>query len=34
LDREPRPALAEDERADLLIVGGGFTGLWAAIHAK
>ena len=34
LDRDPLPALAEDERADLLIVGGGFTGLWAAIHAK
>jgi glycine/D-amino acid oxidase-like deaminating enzyme len=34
LDRKPRPFLAEDERADLLIVGGGFTGLWAAIQAK
>jgi glycine/D-amino acid oxidase-like deaminating enzyme len=34
LDREPRPALAGEERADLLIVGGGFTGLWTAIHAK
>ena len=28
------PALSGDERADLLIVGGGFTGLWTAIHAK
>jgi glycine/D-amino acid oxidase-like deaminating enzyme len=29
-----RPALEGDENADLLVVGGGFTGLWAAIHAK
>ncbi|WP_250517246.1 FAD-dependent oxidoreductase [Caballeronia sp. INDeC2] len=28
------PALATDTRADLLIVGGGFTGLWAAVQAK
>ncbi|SAL61399.1 FAD dependent oxidoreductase [Caballeronia choica] len=28
------PALASDTRADLLIVGGGFTGLWAAVQAK
>lgn len=34
IDREMRPALREDERADLLIVGGGFTGLWAAVQAK
>ncbi len=27
-------ALRGDRRADLLIVGGGFTGLWAAIQAK
>jgi glycine/D-amino acid oxidase-like deaminating enzyme len=29
-----RAALKGDESADLLIVGGGLTGLWAAIHAK
>ena len=28
------PALASDVAVDLLIVGGGFTGLWAAIQAK
>jgi glycine/D-amino acid oxidase-like deaminating enzyme len=28
------PALAHETRADLLIVGGGFTGLWAAVQAK
>ncbi|SAK84132.1 FAD dependent oxidoreductase [Caballeronia temeraria] len=28
------PALAGDTHADLLIVGGGFTGLWAAVQAK
>lgn len=28
------PALAEDIKTNLLIVGGGFTGLWAAIQAK
>ena len=31
---EPRPALTADIEADLCIVGGGFTGLWAALHAK
>jgi glycine/D-amino acid oxidase-like deaminating enzyme len=31
---EPAPALRQDTTADLLIVGGGFTGLWAALHAK
>jgi glycine/D-amino acid oxidase-like deaminating enzyme len=30
----PRPALAGREEADLIIVGGGFTGLWAALQAK
>lgn len=30
----PEPALRGDASADLCIVGGGFTGLWAAIHAK
>ena len=33
-DREPRPALHGVVDADLCIVGGGFTGLWAALHAK
>ncbi|POR48787.1 glycine/D-amino acid oxidase-like deaminating enzyme [Paraburkholderia eburnea] len=28
------PKLTQDTRADLLIVGGGFTGLWAAVQAK
>jgi glycine/D-amino acid oxidase-like deaminating enzyme len=31
---EARPALGGAESADLLIVGGGLTGLWAAIYAK
>ena len=32
---EPRPALTGPRhRTDLLVVGGGFTGLWAAIQAK
>ena len=30
----PEPALDGDISVDLLIVGGGFTGLWAAIQAK
>lgn len=30
----PTPPLVQDTRADLLVVGGGFTGLWAAIQAK
>lgn len=29
----PRPAVAQDTTADLVVVGGGFTGLWAAIQA-
>jgi glycine/D-amino acid oxidase-like deaminating enzyme len=32
--REPAPILEAATRADLCIVGGGFTGLWAALHAK
>lgn len=32
--REPDPALAGDVDADLCVVGGGFTGLWAALAAK
>jgi hypothetical protein len=31
---EPLPAVSSDEECELLIVGGGFTGLWAAIQAK
>src|SRR5688500_688029 len=32
---EPRPRLTgTTARTDLLVVGGGFTGLWAAIQAK
>lgn len=30
----PEPALVEETRADLLVVGGGYTGLWAALQAK
>ena len=32
--REPEPRLEGPAEADLCIVGGGFTGLWAALHAK
>ncbi len=28
----PEPALAGGTRADVVVVGGGFTGLWTAIH--
>ncbi|WP_421863759.1 NAD(P)/FAD-dependent oxidoreductase [Motiliproteus sp.] len=31
---DPEPALKDSISCDLLIVGAGFTGLWAAIHAK
>ena len=31
---QPRPQLAEHLRCDLLVVGGGFTGLWTALLAK
>ena len=31
---EPEPSLGKDEKCELLIVGGGFTGLWAAVQAK
>ena len=31
---DPEPALCGTIKADLAIVGGGFTGLWAAIQAK
>jgi glycine/D-amino acid oxidase-like deaminating enzyme len=30
----PEPELAKDISADLLIIGAGFTGLWAALLAK
>jgi glycine/D-amino acid oxidase-like deaminating enzyme len=33
-EREPQPALTGVVEADLCVVGGGFTGLWAALHAK
>jgi glycine/D-amino acid oxidase-like deaminating enzyme len=32
--REPHPPLETENEAELCIVGGGFTGLWAALHAK
>ncbi|WP_181274438.1 NAD(P)/FAD-dependent oxidoreductase [Brevibacterium oceani] len=31
---QPLPPLTRDIEADLLIVGGGFTGLWTALQAK
>ncbi|MFE7156299.1 NAD(P)/FAD-dependent oxidoreductase [Streptomyces sp. NPDC057636] len=31
---EARPALTADERCDLLVVGGGYSGLWTALLAK
>ncbi|MFI6319531.1 NAD(P)/FAD-dependent oxidoreductase [Nonomuraea sp. NPDC050556] len=31
---EPQPRLAGDTRADLVVVGGGFSGLWTALMAK
>lgn len=31
---ESHPALAGDSKADLVVVGGGLTGLWAAVLAK
>ena len=33
-EREPCPTLRGETEADLCIVGGGFTGLWAALHAQ
>jgi glycine/D-amino acid oxidase-like deaminating enzyme len=33
-EREPDPPLVGVVDADLCIVGGGYTGLWAALHAK
>jgi glycine/D-amino acid oxidase-like deaminating enzyme len=31
---EPRPPLSGDTTADLVVVGGGYTGLWAALRAR
>ena len=31
---EPLPPLTDDREADLLVVGGGFAGLWTALQAK
>ena len=31
---EPHPPLEGDSEADLVVVGGGLTGLWAAVRAK
>jgi glycine/D-amino acid oxidase-like deaminating enzyme len=33
-EREPHPPLERATDADLCIVGGGYTGLWAALYAK
>jgi glycine/D-amino acid oxidase-like deaminating enzyme len=33
-DVTPRPPLDQDRDADLLIVGGGYTGMWTAFHAR
>jgi glycine/D-amino acid oxidase-like deaminating enzyme len=32
--RDPHPPLQQDLDTDLCIIGGGYTGLWAALHAK
>lgn len=32
--RRPHPPLRDDRDADLVVVGGGYTGLWTALHAK
>ena len=34
IDRPRHPALTSNERSDLVIVGGGYTGLWTAVRAK
>jgi glycine/D-amino acid oxidase-like deaminating enzyme len=31
---EPAPALADETSADVVILGGGYTGLWTALHLK
>jgi glycine/D-amino acid oxidase-like deaminating enzyme len=33
-EREPHAPLEQAVDCDLLIIGGGYTGLWAALHAK
>ena len=33
LPRPSHPALTEPTHCDLLVVGGGYTGLWTALHA-
>ena len=33
-DASPAPSLSGETRADVCIVGGGFTGLWTAINLK
>jgi len=33
-DVEPLPGLDGERRADLVVVGGGYTGMWAAWHVK
>jgi Glycine/D-amino acid oxidases (deaminating) len=34
LERPERPSLVGGHRADLVVVGGGYTGLWTAVRAK
>ena len=34
LEPGPHPALVGEHRADLCVVGGGYTGLWTALRAK
>ncbi|MBU4464505.1 MAG: FAD-binding oxidoreductase [Actinobacteria bacterium] len=34
LDAPARPTLSGELRADLMVVGGGYTGLWTALRAK
>jgi glycine/D-amino acid oxidase-like deaminating enzyme len=31
---EPAPTLSEERRADVVVIGGGYTGMWAAWHIK
>ena len=33
-DYEPQPRLDGDHRCDVAVMGGGYTGLWTAIHLK
>ena len=34
LDGEPAPALSTETQADVVILGGGYTGMWTALHLK